>query len=47
MYNSSGVLSLVAGAYGELSSAFHVAIYLIASQLADMHLRFYDIDRRA
>ena len=37
-------LGLVAGAYAELTSAFHVIIDLIASQLADGHLRFFDID---
>ena len=43
-YNSGNVLGLVAGAYAELSSAFHAIIDLIASQLADEHLQFFDID---
>ena len=43
-YNSGKVLGLVAGAYAELSSAFHVIIDLIASQLAEEHLQFFDID---
>ena len=42
--NSGKALDLVAGAYAELSSAFHVIIDLIASQLADGHLLFFDID---
>ena len=43
-YNSGNVLGLVAGTYAELSSAFHVIIDLIASQLAEGHLQFFDID---
>ena len=43
-YNSGNVLGLVAGSYVELSSAFHVIIDLIASQLADEHPQFFDID---
>ena len=43
-YNSGKVLGLVAGAYAELPSAFHVIIDLIASQLADEHPQFFDID---
>ena len=42
--NSGMAVSLVAGAYAELSSAFHVAIGLIAPQLAEEHLQFCDID---
>ena len=42
-YNSGKVLGLVAGAFAELSSAFHVVIDLIACQLADGHLQFFDI----
>ena len=37
-------MGLVAGAYGELPSAFHVITDLIASQLADGHSQFIDID---
>ena len=36
-------MSLVAGAYAELFGAFHVTTDLIASQLADEHLHFFDI----
>ena len=43
-YNSGKVLGLVAGAYAELPSAFHVITDLIASHLADGHLQFVDID---
>ena len=43
-YNSGKVLGPVAGAYAELSGAFHVMIDLVASQLADKHLQFFDID---
>ena len=43
-YNSGKVLGLVTGAYAELSSAFHVIADLIASQIADGHLQFFDID---
>eukprot|EP00614_Pseudopedinella_elastica_P024742 CAMPEP_0172645378 /NCGR_PEP_ID=MMETSP1068-20121228/239702_1 /TAXON_ID=35684 /ORGANISM="Pseudopedinella elastica, Strain CCMP716" /LENGTH=174 /DNA_ID=CAMNT_0013459615 /DNA_START=173 /DNA_END=697 /DNA_ORIENTATION=+ len=43
-YNSGKVLGLVAGAYAVLSRAFHVIIDLIASQLADGHLQFFDFD---
>ena len=42
-YNSGNVLGLVAGAYAELTSAFHVTIDLVASQLADEDLQFFDI----
>ena len=43
-YNSEKALGLVAGAYAELPSAIHATIDLIASQLADKHLKFVDID---
>ena len=42
--NSGNVLGLVAGAFVELTSAFNVVIELIASQRADGHLHFFDID---
>ena len=42
--NSEKVLGLVADACAELSSAFTVTIDLVASQLADGHLQFFDID---
>ena len=35
---------LVAGAYWELHGAFHITADLIASQLADGHLQFFDTD---
>ena len=38
------VVDLVAGAYVELPSAFHTITDLIASQLADLHPLFFDID---
>ena len=38
------MLGLVAGACAELSSAFHVITNPIASQLADEHPQFSDID---
>ena len=37
-------MGLVAGAYGELSSAFHVITGLVASQLADEQLKFFGIN---
>ena len=37
------VLGLVAGAYAKLTIAFHVTIDLLASQLADGHLQFFNI----
>ena len=37
-------MGLVAGAYGELPSAFHVITGLIASQLADELPQFVDLD---
>ena len=43
-YNSGKVVCLLAGAYTEPSSAFHVIIDLIASQLADEQIQFFDID---
>ena len=43
-YNPGKVLGLVVGACAELSSAFHVIIDLIASQLAGGHPLFFDID---
>ena len=46
IYNSGEVLGLVAGAYAELPRAIHVITDLIASQLADEHLQFFDIDHR-
>ena len=42
-YISGKVLGLVAGAHAELSSAFNAINDLIASQLADEHLQFFDI----
>ena len=43
-FNSGKALGFVAGAYAEPSSAFHVITDLIASQLADEHLQFFDLD---
>ena len=43
-YNSGEVLGLVAGACAELSSTFHVITDVVASQLADEHPQFFDID---
>ena len=43
-YNSGNVHGLVASAHAELSRAFHATIDLIASQLANGHLQFFDID---
>ena len=37
-------MGLVAGAYGELPSAFRVIIDLAVSQHADEHFQFFDID---
>ena len=37
-------MGLVAGKCGELTSAFHDNTDLIASQLADGHLQFFDIN---
>ena len=42
--NSGKVVGLVAGAFAELLSAFHVIIDLVASQFADAHLLPFDID---
>ena len=42
-YNPKKVVGLVAGAYTELPSAFHVITGLVASQLTDGHLNFFDI----
>ena len=43
-YNSGNVLGLVVGAYAELTNAFQVIIGQIASQLANVHPQFFDID---
>ena len=43
-YNSGKLVGLVAGAYGELPSLFHVIIGLVASQLADEQHQFFGID---
>ena len=37
-------MGLDAGACAELPSAFHVTIDLVASQIADGHLEFFEID---
>ena len=41
---SGKVLGLVTSTYAELPSAFHVIADPIASELADEHLQFFDID---
>ena len=42
--NSGKAVGLVADAYAELTSVFHVTTDLFASQLADEHLLFFGID---
>ena len=44
--NSGWALGLVAGAHAVLPTTFHVTTDLIASQLADEHLQFFDLDHR-